>query len=329
MLTFTSTHLLPRLEGTCVTIGNFDGVHLGHQALIRSVTEKAQAMNLPAVVVTFWPHPLQVLAGSHAPPMLNDQAERTRLLRELGVNLTLELPFSRELAAMTPDDFTRDVLLPLRCRYLFIGYDFSLGKGRSGNADVLSALGKRYDFGVEQLDPVIVNDAVVSSSRMRDLMRAGDMWELQQMAGRFHTISGKVVRGYGRGAGLGYPTANVQPRDVMLPRVGVYATWIGTQRFLWPSVTNVGVNPTFGNDKISVESFLLNATVDLYDQDVTLYFVQRLRDERRFASLEELKSRISKDVALARGILDDGIMPSRPPLDRPISADAQEMSASK
>ena len=311
MLTLTSPHLLPRLTGSCVTIGNFDGVHLGHQALIGTVTEKARRLGVPAIVVTFWPHPLQVLAGNHAPPLLTDQAERQRLLRSLDTDITLELPFNRQLAALSPEEFVRAVLLPLRCRELVIGYDFSLGKGRAGNADVLAALGRKYGFGVEQLSPVIVNDAVVSSSRMRDLMRAGEMWELQALTGRFHTISGRVVHGYGRGGGLGYPTANVGVGDTMLPRIGVYATWIGTQRHIWPSVTNIGVNPTFGNDKISVESFLLNTTVDLYDQDVTLHFVQRLRDEQRFASPEELKARIARDVELARGILEDSYMPVR------------------
>lgn len=306
----TATSQLPDLPGSCVTIGNFDGVHLGHRTLIQRVILKARRCNVPAVVVTFWPHPLHLLAGKHAPPLLTNQEERRRLLRQLGVDILLELPFNRALAALTPEDFVRAVLVPLRCRELCIGYDFSMGKGRTGNAAVLAALGETYHFTVEHLAPVIVHDAVVSSSRMRDLMRSGDVWELSAVAGRFHALAGTVEHGHGRGAQIGFPTANVAVRSMMLPKTGVYATWMTRQSHLWPSVTNIGVNPTFGNNTLSVESFLLDTHEDLYGAEVTLHLVQRLRDERRFNSADELKARIAKDVELARGILQGCATPA-------------------
>lgn len=305
----TSLGQLPDIAASCVTIGNFDGVHQGHRTLIQNICHKARHLGACSVVVTFWPHPLQVLAGRHAPPLLTSRGERQRLLHELGVGMVLELPFDRQLAALSPAEFVHTVLTPLRCRELVIGYDFSLGKGRAGNVDVLTALGKTCGFGVEQMPPVIINDAVVSSSRMRDLLRAGEVWELQAIAGRCHAVSGQVVRGYQRGTALGFPTANLAPEDNMLPKAGVYATWAAAKGQIWPGVTNIGVNPTFGNDGISVETFLLDADERLYGERMTLHFVQRLRDEQRFDSVDALARRIARDAELARGILSSAEKP--------------------
>lgn len=312
MLTIATPSQFPAASGACATIGNFDGVHLGHRALIREAVAKSRRLHLPCVVVTFWPHPLKILADRHVPPLLTSRRERLRLLEDLGVDITLELPFDHRLAALTAEDFVRAVLLPMGCRELVVGYDFSLGRDRMGNVAVLAALGQMHGFNVEQVPPVMVNDAVVSSSRMRDLLRAGDVWELQAIAGRFHTISGPVEHGYGRGVDMGYPTINVIPQDVMLPRNGVYATWAAAAQRIWPGVTNIGCNPTFGNDKVTVECHLLDVRLDLYEQEIALHFVQRLREERRFASPEELAARIAKDVDLARGILSESDRPWSP-----------------
>ena len=293
--------------GCCVTIGNFDGVHLGHRTLIQTMLAKARRLKVPGVVVTFWPHPLAVLAGKHAPPLITSQADRRALMRCLGVDVLLELPFDRQIAALTPEEFVRAELLPLGCRHLVIGYDFSLGKGRAGNRQVLESLGRQYGFEVEQLAPVIVNDAVVSSTRVRDLVRAGDMWELQAVLGRHYHLSGVVEKGHARGRELGFPTANIHTGNVLLPKNGVYATWVeGTDKENggpWPGVTNVGTAPTFGNAVASVETFLLAGGGDLYGRELQVRFVQRLRDEQKFESLDALKARIARDVDLARQVL--------------------------
>lgn len=310
-------------HGACVTIGNFDGVHVGHRVLIRTMLDKARAHGLPGVVVTFWPHPLTVLAGRHAPPLITGQAERRRLLHDLGVDILLEIPFTRELASLAPAEFVDTVLMPLHCRHLIIGYDFSLGKGRAGNYEVLCQLGAAHDFDVEQVPPVIINDAVASSTRVRDLVRAGDVWELQDVLGRFYHLSGPVVHGFARGAGLGFPTANMHIAEGMLPKSGVYATWasapVATSTATWegcssavlvrPGVTNIGTAPTFGNAQLSVETFLLDTHENLYGKELTLHFVQRLRDEQRFESLDALKERIARDVAMARGVLESAVRP--------------------
>lgn len=305
LLAHSPVDLFPALNAhdVCATIGNFDGVHIGHRVLIARTRYMAARRNMLNMVVTFWPHPLSVLAGRHTPPQLTTREQRRLLLERLGVNILLELPFTRELAACTPETFLRELLMPMGLAELVIGYDFSLGKGRAGNYDVLKALGERLGFGVEQVPPVIVNGAVVSSTRVRDLLQKGDVWELRPLLGRFHFLSGAIIHGYGRGEGLGFPTANLEVPDVLLPRRGVYAAWADCGDAIRPAVTNIGVNPTFGNDRVSVESFLPDTDINLYNRQINLHFVQRLRDEQRFASVEELKARIARDVDLARRIL--------------------------
>ena len=291
------------LEGSIVTIGNFDGLHMGHRCLIDRARQKAQERHMPCTVVSFWPHPLYVLAAAHAPPLLISREQRLSLFQSLGVDLCLELPFTPAFAALSPEEFTRETLVPLNTRELVVGYDFSLGKKRMGNAAVLASLGWEYGFALEQLDPVIVGDAVVSSTRVRDLLRAGRVWEARALLGRFHSITGHVARGRAIGASLGFPTANLAEPVTILPKDGVYACRMLAEGAVWPAVTNVGVKPTFGMHERSIESFLLDADLDLYGKHVELAFVQRLRDEQRFGSPEELRLRIAQDVELARAVL--------------------------
>ena len=293
-------------QGTCITIGNFDGVHVGHQTLLSRTIDKAKDKNLLPVVVTFWPHPLIVLAGAHAPSLLITQYERHSLFKSQGIKLMLELSFNKDLASLSPEEFVQDVLCPLQCRELVIGYDFSLGKGRAGNYDVLQALGKQYGFDVERLEPVIVNNAVVSSTRVRNLMRQGNAWEVQSLLGRHYHLEGTVIHGHGRGEGLGFPTANLEIGETLIPKIGVYATWVQIvgENKLWPAVTNVGFVPTFDNKELTVESFILEGRPELYNKRMRLYFVQYIREEQRFENIDMLKERIAKDVFLAREILN-------------------------
>ena len=290
-------------EGSIVTIGNFDGLHMGHRRLLERVRQKAEERRLPCVVVSFWPHPLRVLAAAHAPPLLISREQRLDLFRHQGVDLCLELPFTPALAALSPKEFTIGTLVPLNVRELVIGYDFSLGNKRTGTASVLAALGEEHGFALERLDPVMVGDAVVSSTRVRDLLRAGKVWEARALLGRFHSITGEVIHGRAAGAGLGFPTANLAPPANILPKDGVYACRMRVEDAVRPAVTNVGVKPTFGTHERGVESFLLDADLDLYGKHVELAFVQRLRDEQRFNSPEELRLRIAQDVKLARAVL--------------------------
>ncbi|MDR2695841.1 MAG: bifunctional riboflavin kinase/FAD synthetase [Deltaproteobacteria bacterium] len=290
-------------EGSIVTIGNFDGLHMGHRRLLERARQKAEERRIPCAVVSFWPHPLRVLAAAHAPPLLISREQRLRLFLSQGVDVCLELPFTPALAALSPEEFTRAALVPLNTRELVVGYDFSLGKNRSGNAAVLAALGRQYGFALEKLEPVIVGDAVVSSTRVRDLLRAGRVWEARTLLGRFHSIAGTVIHGRAVGAAIGFPTANLAVPENVLPKDGVYACRMRIEDAVRPAVTNVGVKPTFGTHERTVESFLLDIELDMYGKHVELAFIQRLRDEQRFNSPEELRLRIAQDVELARAVL--------------------------
>jgi riboflavin kinase/FMN adenylyltransferase len=290
-------------EGSIVAIGNFDGMHMGHRCLLDRARKKAEECRMPCVVICFWPHPLQVLAPPHAPPLLVSREQRLALFRSQSVDLCLELPFTAAFAALSPEEFTAGTLVPLNTRGLVVGYDFSLGKQRAGNAAVLAELGGKYGFALEQLDPVIVEDAVVSSTRVRDLLRVGRVWETRALLGRFHSITGTVQHGRGVGASLGFPTANLAEPANILPKDGVYACRMQIDGATWPAVTNVGVKPSFGIHERTVESYLLDADIRLYGKNVELAFVQRLRDERCFADPEELRLRIAQDAELARAVL--------------------------
>lgn len=301
----SSQELRDILSGSdsCITIGNFDGVHAGHRALIERTMSCARKLGRQSIAVSFWPHPLAVLAGRRAPARITTQKERRYLLEKLGLDALLELPFTRALAALSPEEFLQQNLMPLRMKALCIGYDFSLGKGRTGNADMLRQLGREMGFTLEQLAPVLIEGKTVSSTRVRKALTEGRMHILRALLGRYYTLDGQVTHGFGRGQVLGFPTANLTPPDVLLPRNGVYAVWARYGDQLRPAVTNIGVNPTFGNDHVSIETFLLDTEALLYDTPLRLYFVKRLRDEQRFPSVDALVARIGVDVELARTIL--------------------------
>jgi len=291
--------------GSCATIGNFDGVHLGHQGLIRRTVDAARAHGVPAVVVTFHPHPLRFFTGKNQPPFITTPAQKARCIEALGVDALLTLPFDRTLASMPPETFVEQVLVDgLHVRELFIGYDYAFGRGRAGNYDVLRRLGEGFGFIVHQLPPVLVDGVIVSSTRIRDLLVAGDVWAARSLLGRFHCVEGTVVPGHRRGGALlGFPTANVLLTDELFPQTGVYCAWAQWDGLYHPAVLNIGFNPTFGGTVLSVEAHILDFSGDLYGRHLALHLVQRLRGERKFAGVDELRAQIARDVALARSVL--------------------------
>lgn len=288
-----------------LTIGNFDGVHLGHQALIRRTCAVARAAGERCLVLTFWPHPRAVLGNGQAPPPLTSREERRRRILALGVDVLLELPFTPALAITAPEEFIRQQLMPLNVHDLLIGHDFSLGRGRSGGPDVLRGLGEKYRFGVEQLEPVLHLGSIISSSRIRRCIAEGDVETAAALLGAYHSCEGPIAHGMGRGTGLGFPTANMTLPDTLLPPPGVYATLARVDGLpgVRQAVTNIGHNPTFGGAALSVESFLLDAHGDLYGRMLRLEFVARLREERRFDGPDALMRQIGQDVALTRRLL--------------------------
>lgn len=319
-----SLSLPPALDltaGTHVTIGNFDGVHLGHRALLERTRERATREGAPAVAVTFEPHPLEVLTP-HAPPRLSATSARLALLEDAGMDLVILVRFTREFAALTPEAFVRRLLLDgLRMRRLSLGHDFSLGRGRSGTPERLTAIGRDNGFSVHTLEPFTVNGTIVSSTRVRELLREGRPREAAAFLGRPYAVRGEVVHGLQRGGALGFPTANLTPGSVMLPGPGVYATLASlppaasplpvlrgplggaTARMgsgaIWPAVTNIGRNPTFGPAGLSIETHLLGFSGNLYGAQLEVAFVERLRDEVAFSGPEALVAQIAADARKA------------------------------
>ncbi len=321
----TDPHKLPLApralaRGCCVTIGNFDGVHMGHQTLITQVVQRARAAGLPAVVITFEPHPLRVLLGDAAPSQLMSLRHKLECFADLGVDLALVIPFTRETAARAPEDFVLDVLVErLNARQLVVGYDYTFGKGRRGNAALLAELGTQHGFSVDQLSPVYVDGGIVSSTRIRDAIQAGEVDEAAHLLGRPHCVEGTVVHGMNRGGKLlGFPTANLRTEDdLLLPKPGVYAVLaeIGVRSHTLPAVcigssgqflrgvANVGRNPTFGDDVLRVETHLLDFHRDIYGAHFRVHFIHRLRDERKFDGVGALVEQIRRDVLQAKDIL--------------------------
>lgn len=293
------------LRGSCLTIGNFDGVHKGHQKLLARTRIRAEAQGLESVAVTFDPHPLRVLAGGNTPPFITLTEQKVELIERQGVNICALLRFTREMAALEPEDFVRRYLLDgLNMKYMVIGYDYAFGKGRRGNHELLATLGEKHGFQVERVNPYMYGGAVVSSTRIRDLVRAGRVWDAQPLLGRFYTVRGTVEHGQGRGGRLlGFPTANLRLVDELYPAGGVYACWATHKLVTRPAVANIGTNPTFGSQALSVEVHILDFDHDIYGDDLRVQFVQRLRSERKFDGPRELVGQITRDCDLARTIL--------------------------
>ena len=296
--------LSPPQGGTVVTIGNFDGVHLGHREIFRRVVQRARESQAAAAVITFEPHPLRLLAPDKAPPRINTPPEKVRLIRASCIDLLTILPFTRRLAALPAERFVAEILVGrLGVRHLVVGYDYAFGRNREGDGAFLAAAGKRYGFTVEVLEPLKAGAEVYSSTRIRQTLLQGDVRGVVGVLGRHFTLDGKVVSGDGRGRRLGFPTANLATAKELLPREGVYAVRVRYRRRMYDGVVNLGRRPTFPDAEPSMEIHLLDFAGDLYGAHLRLYFVERLRDVQRFPSVEALQAAVRADIARARGIL--------------------------
>jgi len=291
-----------------LTIGVFDGVHLGHQRLLTHLRDEARRKNWLSGVVTFKSHPKAVLSQENKLLWLNDMETRISLLRDLGIDVVVVLPFTSELARLTARSFVQLLGEHLKMRGLIIGPDFALGRDREGDAEKLRLLGQEMGFSIEVIPPVVLDGQVVSSSAIRQTLAQGDMKKAEKLFGRLFSLNGQVVSGDRRGRALGFPTANLELEpDQALPSDGVYATIAHVDHGLVPSITNIGVRPTFGGSKRVVETYLLDYEGELLGQRLTIDLVDRLRDEKRFDTVEELKSQMGRDVEQARQILSERV----------------------
>jgi len=292
-------------KDTLLTVGVFDGVHLGHQHLLTHLRNEAQKRGWLSGVVTFKSHPQTVLSLKSKLPWLNDLETRISLLRGLGIDVIAALTFTPELAQLSAQEFLQLLKDYLRMRGLVIGPDFALGRNRQGNADQLRLLGQEMDFSVEVMPPFVLNGEVVSSSAIRQALAQGETGKVGKLLGRPFSLTGQVVSGDKRGRVLGFPTANLDIKpEQALPSDGVYVTIAYVNHKLLPSVTNIGTRPTFGGGKRTVETCLLDYEGQLLEQKLTIDLVDRLRDEKKFDTSEELKAQIGRDIAQARVILD-------------------------
>jgi riboflavin kinase / FMN adenylyltransferase len=289
-----------------VTVGNFDGVHRGHQALVAAAVSRARDASAACVALTFDPHPARVLQPERAPRSLMTVEHKAECLGALGVDVLAVLAFTRGLAAEDPEGFARGVLAgTLGARAVVVGEEFRFGNARAGDVALLRRLGERLEFDVFAVPPVMHEGRPVSSTRIRDSLAAGDVAGAAALLGRPYFVEGRVVRGEGRGRTLGIPTANLEPANEILPRIGVYAARARVaDRVLHPAVVNVGRRPTFGGETLTVEAHLLAFEADLYGQSMRLFFEARLRDERAFGNREALVRQIHEDKRAASRILD-------------------------
>ena len=289
--------------GGIVAIGNFDGVHRGHQSMLLRARDVAHEVGGPVVIVTFDPHPVRILSPEINLPVLTLMEDRSRLLQQHGADAVVVLPVSDSLLAMAPDKFFHTVIVDqLQARGMVEGPDFRFGRNRAGNIEMLSSLCSEAKIRLTVIDEVTESSEMISSSRIRECIAAGDVSGAAELLGRPPFVSGTVIRGDGRGRGLGFPTANLEIRDVLIPPDGVYAgrAQIANRRI--PVAISVGSNPTFQSTERRIECHLIDYDGDLYDRTLSVDFLQRIRSLTPFKTVEELKEAIATDVEICRRI---------------------------
>ena len=299
---------LPRLESGCaLTIGNFDGVHRGHQSVIAKLSRKARSMNLPVVVMLFEPQPLEYFRPDSTPARLCRLRDKVILMAQLPVDFIMILRFDQVLSTLSPDEFVRRILVDgLNTKYLVVGDDFRFGYRRLGDFELLRSLAARYRFVVENTGSHSIDGQRVSSTLVRDALARGDMDSAKRFLGRPFSIIGRVIQGKQKGRTIGFPTANIALHRKNPPVRGVFAVTMSRFRdHEWPGVANVGIRPTFGGEEIVyLEVHLFDFGLNLYGNCVEVHFFEKIRDEIRFDTVEELKRQIQRDAIAARSILD-------------------------
>ncbi len=287
-----------------LTIGNFDGVHLGHQRILKKVADRAKEVKGTGIVFTFEPHPRKIVAPDNSPPLLTTFDQKLKLIEKAGIKLVICADFTPNFASQYPEEFIKTILLEkINAKEIIVGHDFTFGRGKKGTIDYFKKAGEGLGFKVEELEPVKLSGQVVSSSLIRDLIKKGDVNQAASFLGRYYSLKGKVIEGDKKGVALGFPTANVDIQDNFIPQTGVYAAQVIIQNKTFNGVANVGYNPTFKRNRLSVEVHILDFSGNLYDEVIELSFINKIRDEITFSSEEELKAQIKKDIIVANKIV--------------------------
>jgi riboflavin kinase/FMN adenylyltransferase len=299
-------HLKRHLANPVVTLGNFDGVHLGHQKIFAKVREEAVKRKGEAVVITFEPHPLKVLSPEHCPPLLTPFRVKMKLVETSGIDVVLCVEFTKAFSQMTPIEFIKNVLIEkVGARKIIVGYNYHFGKNKQGDVETFRTVGTSLHMDVDVMEPLIIDSTVVSSSKIRTLIKAGDVETASKLLGRNYPIIGNVVEGAKRGHTLGFPTANLAISEELYPKAGVYAVGVLWNRQPFNGVANIGVNPTFQapnpgmKANVSFEVYILDFNNNIYGDEIEVSFKKRIRDEVRFGSTADLIGQIQRDVQWA------------------------------
>jgi len=294
------------LRNPVLTIGNFDGVHQGHLALFDMVKERARLIDGQSALMTFDPHPIKVIKPGNGLRLITLTRQKLKLIEKANIDMVFCIPFTREFAAISANDFVQEVLVSrIGVREVVVGYDYTFGHNREGDIQFLKKAGEDFGFVVHVVQPVYVGDKLVSSTSIRKLIQEGNLSEARELLGRDYQICGTVVKGKNRGGRLlGFPTANIELIDELVPKLGVYAVHVIVDNQTLNGVTNIGFNPTFGKGPFSVETHLLDFEGDLLGKKIQIKFMERLRDERPFGSVKDLSHQIGQDILKARKVFD-------------------------
>ena len=295
-------------KNAVITIGNFDGVHIGHQALFHQVIEKVRALQGTSIVMTFEPHPARVLKQNNHPPLITLYEQKIELIEKAGIDILICIHFTRKFASIPAKEFIEKILVDrIGMKAIVVGEDYTFGKNREGNLDLLKTYGKRLGFEVivvRKIQMLNNSEDKISSTRIRELISDGKVAESQKLLGRHYQIRGTVMTGRDRGGRLlGFPTANINLYDELSPKTGVYAVTVECKGSKYKGVANIGYSPTFDDRIFTVEAHILDFNDDIYGQKIRVNFIKRLRDEKKFLNISELSKQIKKDIDKARDII--------------------------
>ncbi len=293
-----------RIKNPAVALGNFDGIHIGHQALIKQTVNVAEKMDGTAVLLTFYPHPIKVIEHRKEPFIIQTFKEKVKIAESLGIETIVCARFTKEFANMHPENFIKDILIDtLQVKYVCVGHDYTFGKGGKGGVKTLKEYSNIYDFELSVIPPVKIDGMIVSSTKIREFLRNGDIAYANKFLGRPYKISGVVKKGDGRGARLGFPTANIYPKNEIILRNGVYAAYVYVDSKKYKAAVNVGNNPTFKGVEKHIEVFIMEFSENIYSKRIEIEFMEFIREEKKFRKVGELIERIDKDIRIVRSVL--------------------------
>lgn len=301
MQVFESLEIAVKFANPILTIGNYDGLHLGHRRIIERIKLKAREQKGTSMLMTFHPHPLTILKPEKFVGLITPLHVKRRLIEEAGVDVLFIVPFTDEFHLINPELFVDSLLMEkLGIKGLIVGYDFKFGKGGKGNVEYLASKSAEYGFFFEIQAAITLDGEKVGSNRIRKMIQDGDVRKAAAHLGRPYMIEGTVIKGDGRGRTIGFPTINLKSDFPLIPKRGVYISMVEIDGKKFSAVTNIGYNPTFDGQGLTIETYILDFSQDLYGREIALYFLNRIRDEVKFSSVDELKGRIWKDVETAR-----------------------------